>query len=176
MQITPTIKSEFQEQISEFFNRAKSQSEGEAALAKHCNEMLQQLPDLLPLLKDYPAYGAMAFYGKMQVVDKKLITTLASRKASAKEAIEILREKKALRVAATAKSGWDLLLSKDLSALWGIIQLNATAPKPVVPSGPIARDCEVDENGDALSDDPDDENESASHYDDEDHHDDDDLE
>lgn len=170
MHITPALKNEFQEQISEFF-RAKSKADGEKALADHCNSLLKQLPDLLPLLKDYPVYGAMAFHGKMQIVDKKLIASLTGCNTPAAKAIATLREHKALRIAASAKAGWDLLLEKDQEALWGIIQLNAMVPGPVIPDGPLARDCE-DEDGEGEL------NEETESYDEEegDNDDDDDLE
>ncbi len=171
MQITPSLKSEFEEQISEFF-RSRNQAEGEQALARHCNEMLKQLPDLLPLLKDYLVYGAMAFYGKMQILDKRLIASLAGCNTPAREAIQTLREKKALRIAASAKSGWDLLLEKNQEALWGIIQLNALAT-PAIPDTPLARDEDEEEDvDDELNDDSD----ATDPYDDEGDNDDDDLE
>ena len=172
MQITPSLKSEFEEQISEFF-RSRNQAEGEQALARHCNEMLKQLPDLLPLLKDYLVYGAMAFYGKMQILDKRLIASLAGCNTPAREAIQTLREKKALRIAASAKSGWDLLLEKNQEALWGIIQLNALA-KPAIPDGPLARvDDDGEENDDELNED---DSDATDSYDDEGENDDDDFE
>ncbi len=152
MQITPNIQAEFDEQISLFFDRAKSKAEGEKQLIKHCNEMLEQLPQMLPLLAEYPAYGAMAFYGKMQVGDRKLIDQLASNRTPAEEAIAKVREKKALKIAASAKAGWDFLLQNDQSALWGAIQLNSHAPKRA--SAPVQDDDE-DEDYDGYDEEDD---------------------
>ena len=149
MQITPNIQAEFNEQITLFFDRAKSKAEGEKQLIKHCNEMLEQLPQMLPLLAEYPAYGAMAFYGKMQVGDRKLINQLASKRTPAEEAIATIREKKALKIAASAKAGWDFLLQNDQSALWGAIQLNSLTPKRS--SAPV-RDDDEDEDHDGYDD------------------------
>jgi hypothetical protein len=153
MQITPTIQAEFNEQITLFFDRAKSKAEGEKQLVKHCNEMLEQLPQMLPLLAEYPAYGAMAFYGKMQVGDRKLITQLAANRTPAEVAIATVREKKALKIAASAKAGWDFLLQNDQSALWGAIQLNSLTPKRS--SAPVQDDDE-DEDDDGYNDEEDD--------------------
>ena len=158
MQITPNIQADFDEQITLFFDRAKSKAEGEKQLIKHCNEMLEQLPQMLPLLAEYPAYGAMAFYGKMQVGDRKLISRLVANRTPAKEAIATVREKKALKIAASAKAGWDFLLQNDQSALWGAIQLNSQAPKRS--SAPVQDDEDEDNDGyDNEDDDHSDDNE-----------------
>ncbi len=127
MALTPDAQSDFDDQIAAFFQRAPSRAEAEKELAAHCNDLLEQLPQMAEILNDYPAYVGMAFYGKLQIVDRPLITRLSRACTPAQTAIDAVRAHKALRVAASAKTGWDFLMERNLDALWGAIQLNALA-------------------------------------------------
>lgn len=154
--VNQEIQDDFDEQVASFFRNAPTQAEGERQIAAHCNELLQQMPELVCILNDYPAYGAMAFYGKIQFTDSRLISRLAAAGTSAGEAIEAIRAGKALRIAATAKSAWDLLLQSNPSALWAAIQLNLNINKPSF--APLIDD-ESDEGDEDYFSDNDDDNE-----------------
>jgi len=151
MSITPKIQAEFSEHIALFFARGKSKAEAQKQLDKHCNEMLEQLPEMLSILNEYPVYAGIAFYGKMQIGDRKLISRLAAARTSAEEAVSSVRSKKALKVAASAKAGWDFLLENDQKALWSAIQLNSHTVK--IASAPVEDEEEDYQNDDEDLDD-----------------------
>jgi hypothetical protein len=122
----PSISAlaEYEDQVSSFFRRATSKAEGEAALSSHSADLLKNIADLLPTIRECPAYAGMAFYGRLQAVDVKLIRRMAADGVASKVALEALRAGKALRVSAVAKAGWDLLKESDPDALWSAILLN----------------------------------------------------
>jgi hypothetical protein len=122
--------AEYGEQVSSFLRRAGSKAEGTAALNTHSSTLLEHLPALLPTIKESTAYAGIAFYGRFQAVNLTLIKKLAANNVSSVAALEAIRAGKALRVAAAAKSGWDLLLKEDPNALWAAIYLNLCL-KPV---------------------------------------------
>lgn len=145
-------QDDFNEQVASFFRSAPTHAEGERLLGAHCNELLQQMPELACILNDYPAYGGLAFYGKMQFADARLISRLAAAGTSAGEAIDAIRAGKALRIAASAKGAWDLLLQSNPQALWTAIQLNLNVSKP--PPTPLPdEDEDEDGNDDDFSND-----------------------
>jgi len=124
MPIQPSDQEEFNEQISGFYRREPSHAEAKRKLASHSGELLKSLPGMIPILSDYPVYAAVAFHGKFDWVDKRSISSLASKNAPAIKALQEIRTKKALRVAASAKAGWDSLLQESPDALWLAIQMN----------------------------------------------------
>lgn len=128
MVLTLNAVAEYEEQVATFFRRAKSRSEGEAALTAHGGQLLEALPDLLPTIRECPAYAGVAFYGRLQAVNLKLIKQLNADCVASGVAIESIRAAKALRVSASAKKGWDFLLGADLDALWSAIRLNLCRP------------------------------------------------
>ena len=146
--ITPEAQAEFDEQIALFFHRGKSKADAQKQLDKHCNDLLVQLPQMLPILSEYPVYAGIAFHGKMQISDRKLIARLTSAGTPADEAVASVRSHKALKVAASAKAGWDFLLKNDQEALWNAIQLNSHAVKAA--TTPVE---DEDEEGDQQDDD-----------------------
>ena len=135
MPIKPSDQEEFNEQISGFFRREASPAEAKRKLASHSGDLLKSLPDMLEILGDYPIYAAMAFHGKFEWVDRRSITNLATKNAPAVKALQEIRAKKALRVAASAKPGWDSLLTASPDALWMAIQMNLAGWKMPM-SGP----------------------------------------
>ncbi len=135
MPIKPSDQEEFNEQISGFFRREPSPAEAKRKLASHSGEMLKSLPEMLTRLDEYPVYAAVAFHGKFEWVDRRSITNLAARNAPAVQALAEIRAKKALRLAASAKPGWDSLLTASPEALWMAIQLNLAGWKMLM-SGP----------------------------------------
>ena len=152
MPITPKVQAEFSEHIALFFARGKSKADAQKQLDNHCNEMLEQLPAMLSILSDYPVYAGIAFHGKMQIGNRKLISRLASARTPAEEAVASVRSNKALKVAASAKAGWDFLLQNDQKALWSAIQLNSHTVK--VASAPVDDEEEdYQEDDEALDDD-----------------------
>ena len=154
MQITPIIQAEFDEQIALFFHRAKSKADAVKQLGKHCEEMLSQLSEMLPILSEYPVYAGIAFYGKMQIGDRALIARLSSAHTPAQEAVASVRSNKALKVAASAKSGWDFLFKNDQEALWSAIQLNAHAVKVTnTPAEDVDQDEQQEDDEAELSND-----------------------
>jgi hypothetical protein len=159
MPIKPSDQEEFNEQISGFFRREPSQAEAKRKLAAHSSDLLKSLPDMLGILPDYPIYAAMAFHGKFDWVDRRSITNLAAKNAPSVKALQEIRAKKALRVAASAKPGWDSLLQNSPDALWMAIQLNLAGWKVPVSAG-------QDEDEDEAYEDnnEDEENENESEY------------
>jgi hypothetical protein len=157
---TSSAVSDYEDQIAAFFQRAKNKAEGEAELTKHAGMLLAALPDLLPTLKECPAYAGVAFYGRFQAVNGKLIERLAADGVTSKVALDSIRTAKALRVAASAKAGWDFLLGADTDALWSAILLNLRRKTRVVAEAAAAADDESDdedghdesENGDEDDD------------------------
>lgn len=134
MPIKPSDQEEFNEQISGFFRREASAGEAKRKLAIHSGDLLKSLPDMLEMLGDYPIYAAVAFHGKFDWVNRKAILALAAKNTPAAKALQEIRAKKALRVAASAKTGWDSLLENAPDALWLAIQMNLAgwaAPKSV---------------------------------------------
>ena len=73
---SPSAVAEYEEQVASFFRRSNSKAEGEAALLSHSASLLAQLGDLLPTIRECPAYAGIAFYGRLQAVDIKLIRRL----------------------------------------------------------------------------------------------------
>lgn len=143
MPVSPSDQNEFNEQISGFFRREPSQAEAKKKLAAHCNEMMTQIPAMLPVLTDYPVYAAVAFHGRFDWVDKNCIKSLIAKKAKPADALQIIREKKALRIAASAKAGWDLLLKDAPGPLWMAIQLNLAGwTNPKLGGAPAANEDE----------------------------------
>ncbi len=159
MPIKPSDQEEFNEQISGFFRREPSQAEAKKKLAAHSNDMLKSLPDMLPILSDYPTYAAVAFHGKFDWVNRRLITGLAAKNVQSAKALQEIRAGKALRVSALAKPGWDSLLQNAPDALWMAIQLNLAGWKaPMSAGGEEAEDESDDDNNE------DEENENESEY------------
>lgn len=135
-----------------------------AALQLHAGSLLTDLAALLPTIKEFPAYAGMAFYGRFQAVNLPLIKKLAASEMAALAALEAIRAAKALRVAASAKAGWDLLLKEDPDALWTAIYLNlCTTPVNV-------RVAKAEEDDEREADQEDDEgiNDEADEHDDDD--------
>ncbi|HWL51374.1 MAG TPA: hypothetical protein VNQ90_03010 [Chthoniobacteraceae bacterium] len=152
MALTPEALSDFDEQIAAFYQRAPSRAEAEKELAAHCSDLLGQLPQMAEILNDYPAYAAMAFHGKLQIVDRPLIVRLSHACTPAQTAIDAIRAHKALRVAASAKSGWDFLLEHNLPALWRAIQLHALAKPADGGRGSEDEDDDEDDEDDPCED------------------------
>lgn len=160
--------AEYGEQVSSFLRRASSKAEGTAALNTHSSTLLEHLSALLPTIKESSAYAGMAFYGRFQAVNLTLIKKLAATNVPSVAALEAIRAGKALRVAASAKPGWDLLMKEDPNALWAAIYLNLCL-KPV--SVRVAKATSEDESGDgddqnSDTDDQDDDDESDDANDD----------
>jgi len=158
---SPSAVAEYEEQVASFFRRSNSKAEGEAALLSHSASLLAQLGDLLPTIRECPAYAGIAFYGRLQAVDIKLIRRLMADGVASPVAIEALRAGKALRVSAAAKAGWDLLKSADPDALWTAILLNlvrSAAPSESRSMGSEPEESE-DENGDDEQNEHDQQNE-----------------
>lgn len=147
--------SEYEEQVAAFLRRASSKAEGEAALGEHSTSLLAQIKDLLPTMQACPAYAGLAFYGRFQASNLKLIRRLATASADSSVAIESIRTAKALRVSAAAKAGWDFLLSNDPDSLWNAIRLNLCRTKKVEPVEEMEE--ELDEQ-DSDEEDQDDDN------------------
>ncbi len=103
------------------------------------------------ILGEYPAYAGMAFYGKMQIADRALITRLSRAGTPASAAIDAIRAHKALRIAASAKAGWDFLSANHLETLWSAIQLNAFTQKPK--GGEVVDDPDDEEDDDLSEED-----------------------
>jgi len=116
--------AEYGEQVSAFLRRSGSKAEGIAALNLHASTLLAELSHLLPAIKESSAYAGIAFYGRFQAVNLPLIKKLAASNESSVATLDAIRAHKALRVAASAKAGWDLLLQEDPNALWAAIYLN----------------------------------------------------
>ncbi|HEX8312617.1 MAG TPA: hypothetical protein VF614_14945 [Chthoniobacteraceae bacterium] len=116
--------AEYEEQVSSFLRRASSKAEGLAALTAHSATLLEHLPALLPTIKESSAYAGVAFYGRFKAVNLSLIKKQAADNVTAVAALDAIRAGKALRVAASAKVGWDLLMKEDPKALWESIYLN----------------------------------------------------
>ncbi|MDB6153204.1 MAG: hypothetical protein JWL90_1657 [Chthoniobacteraceae bacterium] len=151
--------AEYEEQVTSFLRRASSKAEGVAALNQHSNALLKDLRALLPAIKESPAYAGVAFYGRFQAVNLSLIKKLAADNVAAVAALEAIRTGKALRVAASAKVGWDLLFKENPGALWAAIYLNLCVKAASVRVAAVREDDdEVDEdqdNDDQLEDDDD---------------------
>lgn len=129
---SPAAIAEYGEQVASFLRRAGSKTENVAALNLHAGSLLAELAALLPAIKESSAYAGLAFYGRFQAVNLRLIKKLAATNVASAAALHAIREAKALRVAASAKAGWDLLLKEDPNALWAAIYLNlCTAPVSV---------------------------------------------
>lgn len=153
MILTTNAVAEYEEQVATFFRRASSKAEGEAALNAHANLLMDALPDLLPTIRECPAYAGIAFYGRLKAANLPLLKRLAADTSMTSEkAIAAIRESKALKVSASAKKGWDFLLGADLDALWSAIRLNLCRPAPL--KAEKAEESE-DEDGDHNSDDHD---------------------
>jgi hypothetical protein len=116
--------AEYEEQVSSFLRRAGSKAEGIAALNTHASSLLEHLPALLPAIKESAAYAGVAFYGRFKAVNLALIKKQAASNATPVAALDAIRAGKALRVAASAKVGWDLLMKEDPNALWAAIYMN----------------------------------------------------
>jgi len=121
---------DFEELIAAFYLRARSKSEAESALKTQCLQMLGQVPQALEALIAMPDYAAMTFYGSFQFIEKRFIGQLASENPPAKNAIIRLRERKALKVAASAHPAWTFLIENDQAVLWSAIKLNAALKNP----------------------------------------------
>lgn len=155
--------AEYGEQVSSFLRRASSKAEGTAALNAHSSTLLEHLPALLPTIKESSAYAGVAFYGRFQAVNLKLIKKLAADNVAAVAALEAIRAGKALRVAASAKAGWDLLMKEDPNALWAAIYMNlCLAPVSVRVSKASAEDEDGDSEGEDRDDDDDQEDDDES--------------
>jgi hypothetical protein len=116
--------AEYGEQVSAFLRRSGSKAEGIAALNLHASSLLAELGQLLPAIKESSAYAGIAFYGRFQAINLPLIKKLAVSNCPSLDILDAIRAGKALRVAASAKAGWDLLLKEDPNALWAAIYLN----------------------------------------------------
>jgi hypothetical protein len=158
--LTPSSSAiaEYGEQVSSFLRRASSKAEGVTALNQHASSLLENLPSLLPAIRECSSYAGMAFYGRFQAVNLRLIKKLATDNVASVQALESIRASKALRVAASAKVGWDFLLKEDPNALWAAIYLNlCTSPVSVRVSKAAAPDDEADlEDADDDGEDEDD--------------------
>lgn len=154
--------AEYGEQVASFLRRASSKAEGTAALNLHASSLLEHLPALLPAIKESPAYAGVAFYGRFKAVNLPLIKKLATNNVGSVAALEAIRAGKALRVAASAKVGWDLLMKEDPNALWAAIYLNlCLSPISVRVSKATSEDEDGDgENSDDHDDDREDDDES----------------
>jgi|GEM_PF-3535557 len=155
----PETLAEFEQQLAAFHHRCPSRAEAQRQLAAHCGEVFSQLPGMLPILGDYPVYAGIAFHGRMQIVDRKRIAALSEAETPAAEAIGAIREARALRIAASARSGWELLLEKNPEALWCAIRLNALATLPDLPDLPDDEEEEEDDQPETEADDDDDQEE-----------------
>jgi hypothetical protein len=152
------MDEEFEELIATFYRRARSKSEAEAALKEQCQGMLAQVPAMLEMLRDYPSYAAMAFYGAFQFKDKRGVGRLAEGNTSGDDCIARLREQKALKVAASAHPAWQFLLANDPTVLWHAIRLNAALKtpgmkKPIPNSECSGEECEDGEEMDSEMED-----------------------
>jgi hypothetical protein len=77
--------------------------------------------------------------------------------------LEAIRAGKALRVAASAKVGWDLLMKEDPNALWAAIYMNlCVAPVSVRVAKASAEDEDGDSDGEDRDDDDDQEDDDES--------------
>ena len=153
--------AEYGEQVSSFLRRASSKAEGTAALNSHSSTLLEHLPALLPTIKESSAYAGVAFYGRFKAVNLPLIKKLAANNVSAVDALEAIRAGKALRVAASAKVGWDLLMKEDPNALWAAIYLNLCLAPISVRVAKVSTDEDGDgDNENDEDDDRDDDDES----------------
>jgi hypothetical protein len=154
MILTNNAIEEFEEQVASFFRRASSKSEGEAALQAHASQLQDALPNLLSTIKESPAYAGMAFYGRFQATNIKLIKKLNLEGVASAKAIDAIRTAKALKVSASAKKGWDYLIKTDLDALWSAIRLNLCRTAPPKPSEDDEPDeDEIDEHQEPNEDD-----------------------
>ncbi len=150
--------------MASFLRRAGSKTENVAALNLHASSLLAELAALLPAIKESSAYAGLAFYGRFQAVNLRLIKHLAATNVASAAALEAIREAKALRISASAKDGWDLLLKKDPNALWAAIYLNlCIAPVSVRVSKIAAPEDEVQEH---EEEEPEEEEETDSQDDD----------
>jgi hypothetical protein len=158
--LTPSSSAiaDYGEQVSSFLRRASSKAEGVTALNLHSSSLLENLPALLPAIQECSSYAGMAFYGRFQAVNLRLIKRLATDNVSSERALESIRAGKALRVAASAKMGWDFLLKADPNALWAAIYLNlCTSPISVrVSNASAPEDEDRAEMEDSGADDEDD--------------------
>jgi len=153
--------ADFEQQLAAFHHRCPSRAEAEREIAAHCQEVFSQLSEMLPILTDYPVYAGIAFHGRMQIVDRRRIAALSAADTPAREAIQAVREAKALRIAATARTGWELLLAEHPEALWCAIRLNALATLPKLADLPAQDEdecAEDEEAGDGEDNEDDDEN------------------
>ncbi len=121
--------------------------------------LLEHLHSLLPAIKESTAYAGVAFYGRFQAVNLKLIKKLAANNVGGVEALDAIRGGKALRVAASAKAGWDLLMKEDPNALWAAIYMNLCLAPVSVRVKAIAEDEDAYDGGYSDADDQDEENE-----------------
>jgi hypothetical protein len=151
--------AEYEEQVTSFLRRASSKAEGIAALNQHSSALLKDLRALLPVIEESPAYAGVAFYGRFQAVNLSLIKKLATANVAAVTALEEIRAAKALRVAASAKLGWDILFKENPGALWAAIYLNLCVKTASVRVAAVRdEDGEVDEDYDDQLEDDDDAN------------------
>lgn len=113
----------FKELIESFYLRNSSKAAAEKELKKHSLDLLKSIPEMTPVLKSMPEYGALAFYGAFQI-KKNVVDRLRKANSSGDVAIAALREEKALRVSEIARDAWTFLLENDKDVLWQIIKLN----------------------------------------------------
>ncbi|RYD65742.1 MAG: hypothetical protein EOP84_31675 [Verrucomicrobiaceae bacterium] len=158
--------AEYGEQVSSFLRRASSKAEGTAALNAHSSTLLEHLSALLPTIKESSAYAGVAFYGRFQAVNLRLIKKLASDNVPSVKALEAIRTGKALRVAASAKVGWDLLLKEDPNALWAAIYLNLCLAPVSVRVAKVKAEIEDGETDNEETEDDDETNETEEDEDD----------
>jgi hypothetical protein len=154
---SPAAIAEYGEQVASFLRRAGSKTENVAALNLHAGSLLAELAALLPAIKESTAYAGIAFYGRFQAVNLRLIKKLAATNVASAAALDAIRAAKALRVAGSAKAGWDLLLKEDPNALWAAIYLNlCTVPVNVRVAKTQVDEDQVNEGGDEGEEEEDD--------------------
>ncbi len=123
--------TELVEQVESHFGRNKTEKMSRAEFAKFRDDILKEVPNMDELTKTHPFYAAVGFLGKIEYDDCEEIKAFSEKPSAA--LLAKLREKKAIRVASTARPSWDHLVKSNETALLTILALCYLAYKnPVV--------------------------------------------
>jgi hypothetical protein len=106
--------------VASFFTR-KNKEEGTKDLKKHSKGVLEEIQHMDDLLKQFPAYGAIAFIGKLQFENSPILRKLEEEVSE--ELFHQIQKERAVRVAKSAKEAWDYLVSRNLKTACAVLAL-----------------------------------------------------
>lgn len=114
-------------QLVDAFFKRDTVVRARASFNSHRAEVLKQIPEMGELLREYPAYGAIAFLGRFKFTECAEVNSLA--KGSSAQLLQTIRDKKVVQLEEAARPAWSFLLESDMEASCAIMALCFMARK-----------------------------------------------